>query len=99
MTPFAFRIHTHEHGTSVAGYHCRGGTTTEIARGDPQKPQLFYPCLNKVTVRNGDYLGARCIFNTTTERNEVNIGIKIKYVICNMFLFFVNNIYIMISCL
>ena len=74
MTLFAFRAHTHKHGTSVTGYLYRKNVTTEIARGNPHQPQMFYPMLNDITVNNGDVLAARCTFNTTQEDTQINIG-------------------------
>ena len=74
MTLFAFRTHAHKHGTVITGYKVTDGKITEIARGDPQKPQMFYPMRKFVVVDNGDYLHARCTFNTTEEDRIVRIG-------------------------
>ena len=76
MTLFAFRTHAHKHGTVITGYKVdKNGKIQEIARGDPQKPQMFYPMQKFVVVDNGDVLHARCTFNTTEEDRIVNIGI------------------------
>ena len=75
ITLFAYRPHTHAHGTVITGYRYRDNNLIEIARGNPQKPQTFYPMQNKVTVRNGDFLAARCTFNTTLEDGRIYIGI------------------------
>ena len=74
MTMFAFRTHAHKHGTVITGYRVRDGKISEIARGDPQKPQMFYPMTKPVVVENGDYIHARCTFNTTMEDRIIRIG-------------------------
>ena len=74
MTLFAFRTHAHKHGTVITGYQVRNGKILEIARGDPQKPQMFYPMKKYVVVDNGDYIHARCTFNTTMENRLIRIG-------------------------
>jgi len=47
---------------------------SEIARGDPQKPQTFYMMSDIQEVQNGDYLSARCTYNTTMKDKTTNIG-------------------------
>ena len=74
-TLFAFRTHTHKHGTVVTGYLYRNNKIREIARHDPQEPQMFYPMTKEEVVDNGDYLVARCTFNTTAESRTVHFGI------------------------
>lgn len=74
MHLFAFRTHTHKHGTVVTGYLYRGNKLREIARHDPQEPQMFYPMKTEVTADNGDFLAARCTFNTTMEDRPVYMG-------------------------
>ena len=73
MNLFAFRTHTHKHGTVVTGYLYRGNKLQEIARHNPQEPQMFYPIKTEVTVNNGDFLAARCTFNTTMELSLIHI--------------------------
>ena len=75
MNLFAYRTHTHKHGTVVTGYLYREQNIQEIARHDPQEPQMFYPMKKEVVVDNGDILAARCTFNTTLENKPVYIGI------------------------
>ena len=78
MTLFAFRTHAHKHGTVITGYKYSDGKLSEIARGDPQKPQMFYPMKKEVVVDNGDIIHARCTFNTTLEDHLIRIGNHIK---------------------
>ena len=82
MTLFAFRTHAHKHGTVITGYKVRDGKISEIARGDPQKPQMFYPMKNFVEVENGDYIHARCTYNTTMEDRIIRIG---NFIIVSIF--------------
>ncbi len=46
----------------------------EIARGDPQKPQTFYPMSHFVHVSPGDYLAGRCTYDTRGEDKVTRIG-------------------------
>ena len=46
----------------------------EIARGDPQKPQTFYPMKSFVKLEPGDMLAARCTYDTTNSDKVVKIG-------------------------
>ena len=80
MHLFAYRTHTHKHGTVVTGYMYNGSKLKEIARHDPQEPQMFYPMENQVTVDNGEFIAARCTFNTTMENRPVYIGMFRKFV-------------------
>ena len=73
-TIFAFRTHTHKHGTVVSGYLYRNGRIREFARHDPQEPQMFYPMEKELAIVNGDYLTARCTYNTTAEGRMVFFG-------------------------
>jgi len=47
---------------------------TEIARGNPQWPQAFYSIKSPVTVKKGQYLHARCTYNTTGVERYTSIG-------------------------
>ena len=83
MNLFAFRTHTHKHGVVVTGYLKRGENLKEIARHNPQDPQMFYPMATEVAVQNGDILAARCTMNTTSEDYPVYIGISPKCRLAN----------------
>ena len=78
MNLFAFRTHTHKHGTVVTGYLYRDNILKEIARHNPQEPQMFYTMEHELAVDNGDFLAARCTFNTTLENHPVFIGRFLK---------------------
>ena len=83
MNLFAFRTHTHKHGVVVTGYLKRGENLKQIARHNPQDPQMFYPMETELAIQNGDILAARCTMNTTSEDYPVYIGISRKHRIAN----------------
>ncbi len=58
----------------ITGYKFRDGEIKEIARGDPQKPQTFYPMSTIEEIKNGDAIAARCTYNTTMKDTKTQIG-------------------------
>ena len=74
--PFAFRTHAHQWGTVIRGYKysTQSQEMEEIAAGNPQWPQQFYPIKKDVTVNHGDYLVARCTFNNSVGDRDIHIG-------------------------
>ena len=75
MHPFAFRTHTHKHGRVVAGYRVRDGVWTEIGRGNPRRPQMFYDVTGPkdTVIREGDHLAARCTMYNR-HNSDVHMG-------------------------
>lgn len=77
--PFAYRTHAHKLGLVNSGYVIKSNEYsgkqewTEIGRRSPQLPQMFFPATNKVSVKKGDILAARCTMNNFKDRN-VYIG-------------------------
>ena len=63
----------------VSSYKVKNGDVKEIARGDPQKPQTFYPMEKHVKVQPGDFLVARCTFNSMTMDKATRIGKEALY--------------------
>ena len=59
LTLFAFRTHAHQYGRVITGYKVDEGEFHEVARGDPQKPQTFYPMPEPVKVEKDQVLAAR----------------------------------------
>jgi len=74
--PFAFRVHAHKWGTVISGYKydTSANEMTEIARGNPQWPQAFFPVTKNLTLKPGDFLVARCTYNTTDNPLTTYIG-------------------------
>ncbi len=74
ITMFAFRTHAHSLGAVITGYSVRDGEFTEIARGDPQRPQTFYPMKTFHRTKKGDVIVARCTFDSTRTNKTTHIG-------------------------
>ena len=60
--------------TVITGYTYRDHKVKEFARGDPQKPQPFYSMTQIEEVKNGDYVAARCTYNSTGKDTPTRIG-------------------------
>ncbi|KAI2808094.1 hypothetical protein BLOT_006036 [Blomia tropicalis] len=73
--PFAFRTHTHKLGLVVSGYLIDGNTEKWelIGKGDPQKPQMFYPINKSLKINQGDWVAARCTMYNYLDKT-VRIG-------------------------
>jgi len=87
--PFGFRTHTHKLGQVVSGYRVdrETGQWEQIGKGDPQKPQMFYPVKKAITVRQGDWLAARCtMYNYQAE--TVRIGQTGDDEMCNFYIMY-----------
>uniref|UniRef100_A0AC34QX05 Peptidylglycine monooxygenase n=2 Tax=Panagrolaimus sp. JU765 TaxID=591449 RepID=A0AC34QX05_9BILA len=92
MHPFAFRVHTHSHGTKVSGYVVTEDAQTGedhwhlIGERNPQLPQLFAPIQNKsMTIQPGDMIASRCTMKNDENRN-VEIGGTGDKEMCNFYL-------------
>jgi len=89
---FRFRVHTHSLGSVVTGYRVRDGRWTLIGRGDPQKPQAFYPFDRKhlqyhLDIQPGDALMMRCTYNSPREY-PTSIGPTHKDEMCNFYIMY-----------
>ncbi|XP_032230228.2 peptidyl-glycine alpha-amidating monooxygenase A isoform X2 [Nematostella vectensis] len=88
MHPFAFRVHAHSLGSVITGYRVRDGKWTLIGKGDPQRPQAFYPIKQEVDIKDGDTLAARCTYNTMKKDRITYIGATMKDEMCNFYMMF-----------
>ena len=68
------RTHAHTLGAVITGYRVRDGEFEEVARGDPQRPQTFYPMKNFEVAKKGDIMAARCTFDGTRTNKTTRIG-------------------------
>lgn len=84
---FAFRVHAHVHGDVNTAYKVRGGNWTELARGDPQWPQAFYPSKGVYDLQPGDTIVGSCTFHNDENRNVYN-GDTHNDEMCNIYLMF-----------
>ena len=74
ITMFAFRTHAHTLGAVITGFRVRDGEFEEVARGDPQRPQTFYPMPKFQVAQKGDIMVARCTFDGTRTNKTTRIG-------------------------
>jgi len=88
--PFAFRTHAHALSTVITGYKYTPASKKyeEIAKGNPQWPQAFYPIKKRVTVKKGEWLAARCTYNTTGMTKHTRIGATAGDEMCNLYLMY-----------
>ncbi|KAH9499188.1 hypothetical protein Btru_004367, partial [Bulinus truncatus] len=85
--PFAYRTHAHALGRVISGYQYNN-TYHEIGKGNPQWPQTFYPAKDKIEVKPGDYLLARCTYDSTSMTHSVNVGSTGNDEMCNFYIMF-----------
>jgi len=84
---FAFRTHAHALGKVISGYKVSKATgkVEEIAKGNPQWPQAFYPMTHVFDINNGDNLLARCTFDSTNRNRTTHIGPTAGDEMCNLY--------------
>jgi len=94
MHPFAFRVHTHKHGTKVTGWlvkedaETRTDAWTLIGERDPQLPQIFEPVKNtSMVVLPGDIVAARCTIKND-ENREIGMGPSGEDEMCNFYMMY-----------
>jgi hypothetical protein len=54
-------------------YRVRNGEISQIAKGDPQWPQSFYPLPAAVKIEKGDYIVGQCVYDNNEDR-VVQVG-------------------------
>lgn len=85
---FAFRTHAHGLGKVISGYRIRNNEWEQIAKGNPQWPQAFYPMTNIYSIQRGDTLAARCTFDGTGTDHAVHVGGAHTDEMCNLYLMY-----------
>nr|AAD42258.1 alpha-amidating enzyme precursor 1 [Lymnaea stagnalis] len=85
--PFAYRTHAHALGRVITGYQYNG-SYHEIGKGNPQWPQAFYPVKDKIEVKPGEYLAARCTYDSTSMTSSVKVGSTGNDEMCNFYIMF-----------
>lgn len=90
---FAYRVHAHILGLVISGYMFDPVTKayTEIAKGNPQWPQAFYPMSQIYHVKTTEILHARCTWNSTTRSRHTVIGSTADDEMCNLYLMYYTN--------
>ncbi len=84
---FAFRVHAHIHGDANTAYRVRGHEWSQVARGDPQWPQAFYPTDTVYDVKDGDMLVGQCTYHNDGGK-YVYAGSTHTDEMCNVYLMF-----------
>jgi hypothetical protein len=88
LTVFAFRVHSHVHADVNAAYRVRGGKEwTELAIGDPQWPQAFYPTKSAHELKQGDMLVGACTYHNF-EHEWVFVGPTHQEEMCIVYLMY-----------
>jgi len=88
FTAFRFRVHAHKLGSVITGYRVRDDKWTLIGRGDPQKPQAFYPTDQEIDMKPGDTLMGRCTFNSEKRNRTTYIGATHNDEMCNFYVMY-----------
>ena len=65
---FAYRVHAHVHGDVNTAYRVRNHEWQQLAKGDPQWPQAFYPTESTYDIQNDDLLIGRCTYHNDENR-------------------------------
>ena len=87
MKAFAVRVHAHMHGDVNTAYRVRNDEWTQIAKGDPQLPQAFYPMKQVLDIKNGDILLGMCTYHNN-ETRPVYPGPTHNDEMCNIYIMF-----------
>ncbi|XP_065910976.1 peptidyl-glycine alpha-amidating monooxygenase A-like isoform X3 [Dysidea avara] len=90
IVPIAFRVHAHSLGIKITGYVVKnsGKEWVELGSKSPQDPQAFYPIVSNVTVTEGDYLAARCVYSSIGVTQTVHIGADTSDEMCNFYIMY-----------
>ena len=59
----------------------------EIGRRSPQLPQMFYPVTNKILIKKGDVIAARCTMKNF-QNHDVSIGPTGDDEMCNFYMMY-----------
>lgn len=84
---FAYRVHAHIHGEVNTAYRIRNHEWTQLAKGDPQWPQAFYPTDDTFDVKDGDALVGQCTYHNDESRH-IRAGPTHNDEMCNIYLMY-----------
>lgn len=93
MHPFAYRVHTHRHGTKVRGWAVTRQDSGEravtlLGERDPQLPQLFDSVKNtSLVIRQHDVIAAQCTIKNN-EKHVIDVGPTGEDEMCNFYLMY-----------
>jgi hypothetical protein len=85
-------VHAHIRGDVNAAYRIRNHEWLQLAKGDPQWPQAFYPLASTVDIKDGDALVGRCTYHNDESRVVV-AGPTHNDEMCNVYImYYTDNI-------
>jgi hypothetical protein len=87
LIAFAVRVHAHVHGDVNTAYRVRNDEWTQIAKGDPQLPQAFYPMKQVLEIKEGDILLGMCTYHNN-ETRTVYPGSTHTDEMCNIYIMY-----------
>ena len=87
LKAFAFRVHAHGHGDVNAAYRVRADEWTQLAKGDPQWPQAFYPTDTLIDIKDGDSLLGMCTYHND-DNKYIYAGPTHKDEMCNIYVMY-----------
>ena len=87
LNVFAFRVHAHMHGDVNAAYRVRNHEWVQLAKGDPQWPQAFYPLDSTLDLKDGDAVVGRCTYHND-ENRYITAGSTHTDEMCNVYLMY-----------
>lgn len=89
---FAYRVHAHSHGDVNAAYRVRQHEWLQLAKGDPQWPQAFYPTEAIYDIKDGDALLGSCTYHNDGS-SYIYAGNTHNDEMCNVYLmYYTDNI-------
>lgn len=98
LNVFAYRVHSHMHGDVNAAYRIRNHEWVQLAKGDPQWPQAFYPTNNLFDLKDGDALVGQCTYHND-ENRIIHAGPTHNDEMCNIYLMYytddISGIYVL----
>ncbi|CAD5220071.1 unnamed protein product [Bursaphelenchus xylophilus] len=87
--PFYYRVHTHDHGKIVSAFIIDPKHKPHlVGKRHPLWPQSFEKVIDPVPAQQGAILAAQCIYNTTGERERLQMGMTNSHEMCNFQIMF-----------
>eukprot|EP00731_Ephydatia_muelleri_P016753 Em0009g1177a len=87
--PFAYRTHAHSLCKQIDGYVVKNSNWNLIGSRSPQDPQAFYPVKDSsLQVSAGDWLAARCIYNSVGQSTSISMGSTSEDEMCNFYIMY-----------
>ncbi|UJR10829.1 hypothetical protein I4U23_015016 [Adineta vaga] len=81
---FAIRVHAHKWARVNSLYRVRDGKVSEVAKGNPQWPQAFYPLPSPVQIEKGDVFIGQCVYDNNDSR-DIYAGSTHNDEMCNVY--------------